>query len=186
MYINSLSRVRVLLLIITELAYILYIFIWSTLGYVSIDIDEIYIQFDISLLSLVLIGVPILSILKTIYNYKIKLNESYRFTIVLILILEGINSKSKLTKYLSPRQDRFKIKNIKISQILERLMNQKEPLIKKNGSYRVTFKGKSYLNWIEKHRSEKFSQITLFSQEKDSIPLQVWTEEDLRKYNRGK
>jgi hypothetical protein len=102
-YMNPLSRVRVLLLIITELAYILYIIIWSTLGYITIDIDEVYIQFDISLLSLVLIGIPILSMLRTIFNYKIKINESYRFTIILKLIQEGINSKSKLIKYILTR-----------------------------------------------------------------------------------
>lgn len=185
-YLYPFSRMSLILNIGIQVQFFVYVLFWAQFWKFEIGLESFYLMMDLSNIYFFLFGIPLLFLIRIIYLYVIGYRKAKINAIVLYALKNGnFNSKNQIRKYFN--QINFKLikTDIKIHQIIETLESEKKRYIVKKKKYQLTKIGNEFLNWFKKHRNSSLAKIVVTPKSgKGEIPLQVWTEEELKEYNK--
>ena len=179
---------KFVILIIVEILYLFYIFFSMNLYKVLVFYKNIIIDVNLSLLFLVILGIPIIHLIRNIVIYLLERQELKNRFIILKTIqdIKSKVSKKQVRKqisknsYLSEKERRFILKNM--NKLLDELEKGRYPFIIKTNHYHITKRGKNLIEFVERHKKSNINvkEISLDD-------LEVWTESELQKLaNKGK
>jgi len=184
-YYESFSFRRVIFLIIAEILYLVDIIVWSRIGSLSIKTTNSYTFLDQSILYYYFLGIPILLIIRSIYNFKYARDKwkDYYFVLKAIFINKNMHNSSQINKYIRA----LNLENDLITKIVKNTTTYIKTfkdlgIVKRSENYRLTTKGKKLLNKLEKIKLYQDINHAFF--EFKEIKLEVWTKEDLKKLRR--
>jgi len=155
-YFPKILKTKIISSLLSEALFLLYIIIISNLGRITLKEEHIEISFNISFLFLFLIGGPILSIIRSLYNFRIERNKFKPKFLILDVIdkRRNINSTIQLSKnlrsiedlkyYPELKQDLMKNYGRYVSELQENRM------IDQIGSYSLSKNGKKVLSKMRK------------------------------------
>jgi len=181
---NPLSIYAFIASIGVEVLYCIYILVWSRMGSIYINTEEFLMSFDLSGLYLIILPVPVLIIIKTTINYKIKNKESIHIALILDIIKKvSYNSlfqiKRVIRKELNADMDLRKDLLNNIEYYMKILQKGNFPLVEKTNKFKITKKGNNFLKWKKEHKKMKYKMIQ--KKKEDRPVLEVWTEKELEK-----
>ena len=177
---------RLILSFLSESAYIAQIIVMSLLLDVYFNYGTLFVRINLSRLYLFLIIIPALVIVRQFYSFFSSHNDyiSKYHVLRIIQTTKGISNKRILRKFISndstiPNDLKSTLlKNL--SRLLTTIETERPPGVELVGEkFKLTRKGLQMITYFDKyHYNEKI--ITPHSGS-ESIPLQYWTEEDLRR-----
>lgn len=173
--INNISKTWLAITLSKEILYSTLILLWALTSKISIKVETFEIFFDTSALILVFLGIPLLTTVKQTFNFigRRKLIRNQLTVLKAIKENDRINTNRQIKKLLT----RNSIKITNLSAIIDMSLNNEPPLLKKRGSLNLTKKG---LQYLERYESKFFKNIIILDMDHQEVPLQVWTEEDLK------
>ena len=184
------SRISLIISIGIQVQLFVYILFWAQFWTFEIELEYFYLLMDLSNVSSFLNIIPPLFITRIIYSYIIGYKRAKIQAIILYALKNGaFSSTNQIRRYFSQSEFKLKFKKVSILKIIEILESEKKRYIIKKKKYQLTKKGKEFLGWFEKNRSISLKKIVLTPKKissKIEVPLQVWTEEDLKEYNKNR
>ena len=187
-YLYPFSRISLYIKLGIQTQIFLYILIWVQFWKFKIELEYFYFLVDFSGVFIYLCVIPILFMVRILYSYIISYKRVKNNVILLSIIKNGnFTTKNQIRKYINQMGLSLTSTNATLLKSIEFLESDRNLLIVKKNKYQLTKKGKEILSWFEKNRSATFERIVLTPKKissKMEIPLQVWTEEDLEKYNK--
>jgi len=176
------SRISLFISIGIQTQILFYILSWVQFWKFEIELDVFYIMINFSSVFIFLCVIPLLFIVRIVHSYIIKYKRGRSNAILLYVIKNGnFSTKNQIRKYHNQIGLKLKLKKNEILKDVE-LLEKKKLIVKKN-RYQLTKKGKEFLSWFEKNRSASLENVVVTPKKTYSKePLQVWTEEDLKKY----
>lgn len=180
------SRMSLILNIGIQVQFFVYILLWAQFWKFEISLEYFYLMMDLSNIYVFLSVIPLLILIRIIFLYVIGYRKAKINAIVLYALKNGnFNSKNQIRRYFNQINFKLSKTDNKIIQIIETLESKKKNLIIKKKKYQLTKKGNEFLNWFETHRNSSLAKIVVTPKSgKIEIPLQVWTEEELKEYNK--
>lgn len=147
-YYPEFSYKRTLFFIVGECIYIANLFNISQIGRLEIETVNFSFYYDISVFFLVTIGIPILLIIRTVFNLKVKRESWFKYFLILDMINNkpNINSRNQLNKRLRSSNLQSNI----LKDLLQKSGNylsyfEKNNFVEHLGNYILTKKGHKYL-----------------------------------------
>ena len=179
--------------LIPEMLYIFYIFLSSQMQNYFFNIQDVKLVIDFSNVYLNLVGVPILVMIRILYNFMANLNNFKIKLTILIAIKKGVSLKTKnqVKKYILNNinaDNKLKDKLIhNFSKYFSGLEKDKNPFIRKKSCYVLTLSGSTLVRNYENQQKfnllkSKFIEVLPTAKK---VPLQVWTEKDLKKISQA-
>lgn len=176
---------RFVILIAVEFLYFFYIFFSMNLNKIIFCYNNVFIDVNLSFLFLIILGIPVIHLIRNIVIYLFERQELKTRFIILKTIQ---NIKSRVSKrqvrrqisknsYLSGKERSYILKNM--NELLIELEKGRYPFIIKTDHYHITKRGRILIELVEKRRKSKIDEKDL-----DIGNLEVWTEAELQKLSK--
>ena len=192
-FLNPLSILVISMTLLSQLIYFGYIFLWAQLWLISVSFLNFSLYLNLSRPFLLILIIPILLAIRSIYNYRNLVRNSKLDVVLLEFILNNdFRTKKQLRNHIfHTYNSNPKNKAILLSELYKRMLrleNHHPPQVRKrNNKFIVTKNGKKLLSWYKNRKKLKKIKIINYKNDySDSIPFQIWTEKDLEKMNKNK
>lgn len=179
---NPFSKKKIFFSIISEIFYIFYIILSAGMVQIKVNSGNLFLKIDFSFLYLFAIMIPVLFLLRNLYNYVIRRKELlYRILVLKAIFSENnLTSKAQIKKYilknyyLIPQRKKYFL--INLDNIIKDLQQKPKLITKKGNKYRLTQKGQQFTNFFKNEFNFEYrTNVTKKHQE-------VWTEQELLKH----
>ena len=181
---------RLIFSVASEVVYIIQIILISPIFDVYFNYGQYFIRINISKLYWFLIIIPVLIIIKNVYNFYFMRKSALLKFFVLRIVKEfnGPSNKAKMRRFINKQENlpnRVKMYVLRnLSKLIREMEQDKNPLIRiNNGKYFPTKDGQKIIDYFNKTR--KILKVKLREDDTANLgELDVWTEKQLRKYSK--